>query len=128
MRISDWSSDVCSSDLCADRGGDETLVEADALVADAVHVRRLQDLVAVDAQRILRLVVRHDEDDVGRALARLGRRPAGAGLRLRMDAADAQRSEEHTSELQSLMRISYAVFCLKKKTTPINTSSTLSYH
>src|SRR3546814_12134871 len=89
MRISDWSSDVCASDL--DRGGDEAFVEADALVADAVHVRRLQDLVAVDAQRVLLLVVCHDDDDVGRALARLGRRPAGAGLRLRMDSSDERR-------------------------------------
>src|SRR3546814_2606137 len=46
------------------------------------------------------------------------RRPAGAGHRLRH--APAARSEEHTSELQSLMRISYAVFCLKKK--KINTT------
>src|SRR3546814_2809689 len=38
-------------------------------------------------------------------------------------AADRRRSEEHTSELQSLMRISYAVFCLKKKTTPTRTLS-----
>src|SRR3546814_1263370 len=37
------------------------------------------------------------------------------------DAADADRSEEHTSELQSLMRISYAVFCLKKKNTELST-------
>src|SRR3546814_4537117 len=47
-----------------------------------------------------------------------GRFPAGAGScrRQRMRAAGFRRSEEHTSELQSLMRISYAVFCLKKKT------------
>src|SRR3546814_5953849 len=45
--------------------------------------------------------------------ARPGRRPAPEGLERRGRAA--QRSEEHTSELQSLMRISYAVFCLKKK-------------
>src|SRR3546814_3345256 len=37
-------------------------------------------------------------------------------------AASHRRSEEHTSELQSLMRISYAVFCLKKKTISISTS------
>src|SRR3546814_8697823 len=42
------------------------------------------------------------------------------GLRCALTAV--QRSEEHTSELQSLMRISYAVFCLKKKTTHINTT------
>src|SRR3546814_10838028 len=40
--------------------------------------------------------------------------------------ACARRSEEHTSELQSLMRISYAVFCLKKKNTPQNTSSSVN--
>src|SRR3546814_5173736 len=44
------------------------------------------------------------------------RRPeAVAGHRVAVEAKPAQRSEEHTSELQSLMRISYAVFCLKKK-------------
>src|SRR3546814_10181334 len=43
--------------------------------------------------------------------------------------ASAQRSEEHTSELQSLMRISYAVFCLKKKTQPkIDKNTTQSHH
>src|SRR3546814_2523604 len=46
----------------------------------------------------------------------------GRGVRRVSEAADARRSEEHTSELQSLMRISYAVFCLKKKT---NNSTTI---
>src|SRR3546814_5056931 len=48
-----------------------------------------------------------------------------ASIRAMGEALDATegRSEEHTSELQSLMRISYAVFCLKKKTTPGSTSS-----
>src|SRR3546814_7638438 len=41
---------------------------------------------------------------------------AQRAMEVRRQFADAQRSEEHTSELQSLMRISYAVFCLKKKT------------
>src|SRR3546814_1635070 len=45
-----------------------------------------------------------------------GARRIGAGLAEAGDRAVDQRSEEHTSELQSLMRISYAVFCLKKKT------------
>src|SRR3546814_6651066 len=40
---------------------------------------------------------------------------------------DEQRSEEHTSELQSLMRISYAVFCLKKKKQTANTKQTIAY-
>src|SRR3546814_6648528 len=62
-------------------------------------------------------------------------RPDGAGpaprrgadhplLRLRPDGAESARSEEHTSEIQSLMRISYAVFCLKKNTTTTHTPIT----
>src|SRR3546814_6392703 len=86
MRISDWSSDVCSSDLDvapargADRGGDTGLENQ---VAERAH-------------------------SLGRR-AFIGR--AGPGVE--RDQIDL-RSEEHTSELQSLMRISYAVFCLKK--------------
>src|SRR3546814_2643488 len=45
---------------------------------------------------------------------------AAGASRLHAGAAQVSRSEEHTSELQSLMRISYAVFCLKQKTTQIN--------
>src|SRR3546814_8697868 len=57
--------------------------------------------------------------------ARLARYSASDGeLRFSMMAADEPRSEEHTSELQSLMRISYAVFCLKKKNTHIHTVTT----
>src|SRR3546814_4165396 len=51
---------------------------------------------------------------------------AQSGSRQDRDAGDGARSEEHTSELQSLMRISYAVFCLKKKTTIARTSHSLS--
>src|SRR3546814_9051235 len=47
-----------------------------------------------------------------------------AFLECRLDVIEIVRSEEHTSELQSLMRISYAVFCLKKK----NTTHTLAYY
>src|SRR3546814_6539469 len=57
---------------------------------------------------------RRSEGDRGRCF-RTGR-PRGRVCRQHRDALD-QRSEEHTSELQSLMRISYAVFCLKKKKT-----------
>src|SRR3546814_7627395 len=57
------------------------------------------------------------EDRVQRALTKLG-------VPGRDDLADLSRSEEHTSELQSLMRISYAVFCLKKKTKTINETHT----
>src|SRR3546814_1051648 len=100
MRISDWSSDVCSSDL-AIRAADEVgripvvvgphVVEIEA-AADGVQPL---DLPPVDADVE---VFRRRDDDAEALLLRFLRR-----------------SEEHTSELQSLMRISYAVFCLKKK-------------
>src|SRR3546814_4526842 len=90
MRISDWSSDVCSSDL------DRPVIEHRAGADDRCVARGR----AVD-HRAFRP---HPGD-----LDLDGQRVAGA-VRRRAD-----RSEEHTSELQSLMRISYAVFCLKKK-------------
>src|SRR3546814_2365063 len=86
MRISDWSSDVCSSDLA---GENESIV--------AVNLDRLQysaDICSALGTR-LRILNAH-----------------ASGER---EAVPLPRSEEHTSELQSLMRISYAVFCLKKK-------------
>src|SRR3546814_1916968 len=55
-----------------------------------------------------------------------GRRCRGYRARLHLHECRARRSEEHTSELQSLMRISYAVFCLKKKKYEKHTSSTIS--
>src|SRR3546814_3720045 len=62
-----------------------------------------------------------------RLLARLGRNPMSRAARRRRDRwpsrEEAWRSEEHTSELQSLMRISYAVFCLKKKTQKPHTNN-----
>src|SRR3546814_10856782 len=92
MRISDWSSDVCSSDLLVAAPGDQVidLVVVDALQRDGVDLH-LQAGVLGGGEAVHHLV----------ELA-----PAGDRLELR--------SEEHTSELQSLMRISYAVFCLKK--------------
>src|SRR3546814_9627007 len=105
MRISDWSSDVCSSDLRL-RGGLVVVV----LKIDGVLVDVLQQGVA-GGTRQPRLGVAH------------GRRRIavhGAEVALAVDQRQAHgevlRSEEHTSELQSLMRISYHVFCLKKKT------------
>src|SRR3546814_9466320 len=91
MRISDWSSEVCSTDLRPFLGRPFQPV---------VRVSRQRGGAPRDAQRLPLLC------DPRRA--RHGDRQRGATRRLR--------SEEHTSELQSLMRISYAVFCLKKKT------------
>src|SRR3546814_1736539 len=113
MRISDWSSDVCSSDLLALAFGgflDATLVLfGQALLLGQVAQPRFLEL----AQDLGALVVTRSRGLFGRGV--------GVGL-ARLDQGDllAHRSEEHTSELQSLMRISYAVFCLKKKTKSIN--------
>src|SRR3546814_3941823 len=93
MRISDWSSDVCSSDLIA--ADDRQPAGAGAV----------EQLAAVDDGMILDAgMAAHDTRKDARPRADIGGRIDG-------------RSEEHTSELQSLMRISYAVFCLKKKKT-----------
>src|SRR3546814_8925658 len=111
MRISDWSSDVCSSDLRDDSpldAVDETgeIAELGRRRRQLRPTRQSQRLALVEA---LDLGERVDLglDQVGDA--REHRRPLGGHHR-------RPRSEEHTSELQSLMRISYAVFCLKKKT------------
>src|SRR3546814_3975907 len=97
MRISDWSSDVCSSDLDRVRIG---------VLRQPARAAAIDIAATVGAEGL-------DLHDLGpekfprRGLHRI-LRPSG------------KRSEEHTSELQSLMRISYAVFCLKKKKTKNN--------
>src|SRR3546814_2719676 len=95
MRISDWSSDGCSSDL------------DDLHPGDAGRPLACGDLLGGVGSGAVALCRRLHAAD--RPAARLC--PLWPGPR-----AGASRSEEHTSELQSLMRISYAVFCLKTKT------------
>src|SRR3546814_4685461 len=106
MRISDWSSDVCSSDLVIE--GRHALDQLEGIGRHpAGAVARPQ--VARDHLGVGGLVeVRHVEAD---------RAGVHRAVRVLRHHADHARSEEHTSELQSLMRISYAVFCLKKKNT-----------
>src|SRR3546814_4744962 len=104
MRISDWSSDVCSSDL-VERGG----------IAGQVELLRLASVFKpperhAQTPRAARLFER---EPGFRRIAVIS--VAGAVLPIGLREA-LERSEEHTSELQSLMRISYAVFCLKKTT------------
>src|SRR3546814_4687615 len=111
MRISDWSSDVCSSDLALAEiaaVGEAGIAET-VDVADEASVERLRDAVA---ERLggLDILVNNAGIDPHYALLQ--------------DTPTADRSEEHTSELQSLMRISYAVFCLKKKKHHYNTTQT----
>src|SRR3546814_4711639 len=131
MRISDWSSDVCSSDLV-------TLV----LVKKMAAVSIKNPGPVIPAEHLDRIFERFYRIDASR---QRGTEGAGLGLAIAKSIVEAhggeiransaiqatefeislpsigcchgERSEEHTSELQSLMRISYAVFCLKKKNT-----------
>src|SRR3546814_2175782 len=115
VRISDWSSDVCSSDL--DRGlvivrlgsGEQRYIRGECMgTVGAVSNPDNQNTNLGKAGRnrwlgkrpLTRGVAKNPVDH-----------PHGGG-----DGRTSGRSEEHTSELQSLMRISYAVFCLKKQT------------
>src|SRR3546814_2860450 len=121
MRISDWSSDLCSSDLLH-RGARENpapvrprcaleLFDGDRRAGCGDRTDRGQALCAGVAGPYFR-PARH-----GRYRIQGPRRPAAPADRLLyVSPRRKDRSEEHTSELQSLMRISYAVFCLKKKT------------
>src|SRR3546814_6208206 len=113
MRISDWSSDVCSSDLT---DGSETSVSLQPLVrinATAERAWAADWLVAILRRESI-AITPEVKEHLWSALSSLASAPAAertlTGLSVLL-----QRSEEHTSELQSLMRISYAVFCLKKK-------------
>src|SRR3546814_10856770 len=109
MRISDWSSDVCSSDLLG-------VIAADRVI-DEVRAIRADGFLELARQRLRRILVARlaaiDDDLVG---ARSSRDVGFLFARHPRDDARAERSEEHTSELQSLMRNSYADFCLKKNT------------
>src|SRR3546814_6538216 len=114
MRISDWSSDVCSSDLYPDL--DIRIDLPAALARAAVPAFLLQPLVEN--------AVKHGAGTVGAgdAWIAIAAREDRGQLNVVVENSCSSsasrpgiRSEEHTSELQSLMRISYAVFCLKKK-------------
>src|SRR3546814_9486233 len=105
MRISDWSSDVCSSDLRASAAACAARIESLLLRRQRLVGGRSR---AEDELSLLAQHRQHQKDALHRARKQLPRRNARR-------AGDG-RSEEHTSELQSLMRNSYAVFCLKKQT------------
>src|SRR3546814_1788185 len=112
MRISDWSSDVCSSDLGEDRVDQRAHATPPfvyACTAPASPSRADRDEPAT-GQRTRPYGF---APDIG-CSRRVNRTCRTAPDLMRHFVAN--RSEEHTSELQSLMRISYAVFCLKKKT------------
>src|SRR3546814_4818984 len=142
MRISDWSSDVCSSDLDG-----EVLLERALQLPGRRHQRRRRPAVDEEDDGVV-AVLAADVDpladaadpllagflDAGRGddalqvaddvpglgihvVARFGLGEHGRAQCGEEQEEMGDRSEEHTSELQSLMRNSYAVFCLKKKTT-----------
>src|SRR3546814_9462245 len=105
MRISDWSSDVCSSDL-SKREADIAIMLARPRAGPLV-TRKLTDYaLGLYAARTY-----CSEYGAPESIPALQRHPLVGYI------DEMIRSEEHTSELQSLMRISYAVFCLKKKKT-----------
>src|SRR3546814_4066849 len=127
MRISDWSSDVCSSDLQdlnqTDRIG-RTAAQIERLTRHAGHSAHGRYISSGDVAHMhdvthLPPITEQRDFLIPQCRAHKMGNPA---LLFR---AHLMRSEEHTSELQSLMRISYAVFCLKKKkTTLIQTETT----
>src|SRR3546814_3521390 len=115
MRIGDFSSDVCSSDLLRLEAQELFLVLHDEVIGalGAVAVRLIvvggvrPALVLVDGEiAVMHVLGFGREVDFLEQAGKFGKL-GGAAIFFR--------SEEHTSELQSLMRISYAVFCLKKK-------------
>src|SRR3546814_2445003 len=133
MRISDWSSDVCSSD----RPALIDLLDLVALgtVADVARLTGFNRALVTQGLKVMarrgniglaalmdaaRLTKPPGASDMGFALGprinaggRVGKSDLGVRLLTTSDPQEAaERSEEHTSELQSLMRISYAVFCL----------------
>src|SRR3546814_5251186 len=116
MRISDWSSDVCSSDL-AETNDNEPVGHGWKWVAIAASL-----LLAIGAGGWFANSQMRGSASGTAQMAQLDAHTATqrdlydtvVGGRRNIRLADG-RSEEHTSELQSLMRISYAVFCLKKK-------------
>src|SRR3546814_3550315 len=138
MRISDWSSDVCSSDLVVRRAPESHHRVPHVLVeraAAGIDRRGHKGKVVIEeiggVTRRETLAGGGEADDVGehhgnRALLGLDsalaeadeahdQAPRHVGLEPAQAGKHGVRSEEHTSELQSLMRISYAVFCLNKK-------------
>src|SRR3546814_6343930 len=131
MRISDWSSDVCSADLLSARApldakafarlNADFFYELSAMTGNGplqeISERLYFQTFRIWLQSVPRLTLADEAAIFQREIADI------------LDAlriGDLERSEEHTSELQSLMRISYAVFCLTKKNTT-NTTHTTSH-
>src|SRR3546814_8659351 len=121
MRISDWSSDVCSSDLL--QKVDHRLPAIARFAVDMLEEMQGEGPRLVEQADIVRLGLHeigglerfHEGSEVGPCRRRQKRLPVDDGGHL-LQAVDDLRSAAPTSELQSLLSTSYAVFCLKKKT------------
>src|SRR3546814_3322598 len=113
MRISDWSSDVCSSDLC--RWSSCTRRLSGVFFGSAARIAPIAGGTASIAliARWVSSVLRASKSKPSSNFESMVSRKVSSFLR----------SEEHTSELQSLMRISYAFFCLKKKKTHLHSTT-----
>src|SRR3546814_8730386 len=123
MRISDWSSDVCSSDLLVVGNPANT----NALIAQSnakkLDPKQFTAMVRLDHNRALSQLAAKTGSkttDISKMII-WGNHSATQYPDISHTLVGDKRSEEHTSELQSLMRISYAAFCLKKKN---NTTTT----
>src|SRR3546814_7315385 len=121
MRISDWSSDVCSSDLVHTHELETQVERAQCAEGAMLALEEMREVAAalylnefgsswkpVSSSRFNHSAMLTSALVEGRDFLR-------ARAEAKRRAAVPERSEEHTSELQSLMRISYAVFCLNKK-------------
>src|SRR3546814_3671906 len=119
MRISDWSSDVCSSDLSSPAASSTPCASRSALAMSSSNT-------PASAQASISPGVSRGRSSDGDCAPSRSTRYCSANSR--STSPPSPRSEEHTSELQSLMRISYAVFCLKKKNTLTNQDNSTNNH
>src|SRR3546814_8692726 len=108
MRISDWSSDVCSSDLTS-------LCRNTCFSHPELRMPAIMDAWFNSSEKMMQPGSIFDNVESVASLDTYPLVKSSAPSLPCKSASSASRSEEHTSELQSLMRISYAVFCLKKK-------------
>src|SRR3546814_7436664 len=120
MRISDWSSDVCSSDLVTQVALAGSITDIDALNAAAypggvtVAEQLTQNIATIgENQSLRRSAIVTVNSGVVTGYVHNAAAPGMGKIGVLVALESTARSEEHTSELQSLMRISYAVFCVK---------------
>src|SRR3546814_3823684 len=121
MRISDWSSDVCSSDLELTEVNESALPKGDVTVRVAYSTLNYKDALAITGKSpVVRSFPMVPGIDFAGTVTESSHPSYKEGDQVVLNGWGVGekhwRSEEHTSELQSLMRISYAGICLKKNT------------